>query len=268
MSGTVFVETLRRHWIALAFWAIGIASMALYIILVIPDVKTLQQYGDLIKNMPSFLLNALGATDAASIATPAGFLGYGFFGWIMLVMATYGVIYGLDITANDEERGTMDVLLSMPLPRWRIVLEKFLAYTVGVIVIVLISLIVLLWGINQSTALQSITAGQMIASSLNFIPATLIVMAFTAAVATLVRRRSVAAAIAAVFVIASWFVDAIGRSAPSMDGVRALSFFKYYDASSVIAHGLVITNVVGIMLVAVLLVAGAIWLFERRDVGV
>ncbi len=268
MSGTGFVETLRRHWIALTLWALGIASMALYIILVIPDMKTLQQYGDLIKNMPSFLLNALGASDAASIGTPAGFLGYGFFGWIMLVMATYGVIYGLDITANDEERGIMDILLSMPLPRWRIVLEKFLAYTVGVIVIAVTSLVVLLWGINQSAALQSITAGQVVASSFNFIPATLIVMAFTAAIATLVRRRSAAAAIAAVFVIASWFVDFIGRSAPSMDGVRAFSFFKYYDASSVIVHGLVVGNVLGVLIVAVALVAGAVWLFERRDVGV
>lgn len=267
MSGVVFLETLRRHARTMLYWALGVASMAVYIVLVIPDMSTLTKYNDLIKGMPTVLLSALGASDTVAMGTPAGFLGYSFFGWIMLVLAVYGVISGLDITANDEDRGTLDVLLSLPLPRWRIVIEKFAAYALAVVVIALTSLIVLLWGIRQSPALQTISDGQVIAGTLNFIPSTLLVMAFTAAVAVVVRRRNAAAGIAAVFVIASWFVDTLGRSAPSLDTVRTFSFFRYYDSMSVVLHGFVIGNVVLLVVIAVLLLAGAVTAFERRDIG-
>ncbi len=268
MSGSIFLETVRRNWRGMLLWGLGIALMAAYIVLIIPDSKTLQQYSSLIKTLPSVLINAIGGGDAASIGTPAGFMAYGFFGWIMLVMATYGVLAGLNITANEEDRGIMDVLLSLPLPRWRIVLEKFLAYCVIIAVIVLFSVVVLIWGIQNSVALNSIPISRVLESSLNFIPSTLLVMAFTAFVAVIVRRRTTAAAIAAVFVIASWFIDTLGRSAPSTDALRTLSFFRYYDSSGVMQNGLVLANVFGLLGVVVLLLVGTVWLFQRRDVGV
>jgi len=267
MSGVVFVETLRRHWRVMLYWALGIGSMAVYIVLVIPDMPTLTKYNDLIKGMPSFLTSALGVSDSLAMGTPGGFLAYGFFGWIMIMLAVYAVISGLDITANDEDRGTMDVMLSLPISRSRIVLEKFAAYAVAVVVIALTSLIALLWGIRQSVALQSVTDMQMIQGTLNFIPYTLLVMAFTAVVATLVRRRNTAAGIAAVFVIASWFIDTVGRSAPSLDGVRTFSFFRYYDSMTVVLHGIVVGNIVLIIVVILLLLIGTVFAFERRDVG-
>ena len=235
MSGSVFFETLRRRKWALLYWAVGIALLAAYIVVVIPDVKAITSYNALIKSLPPIMMNLLG-TDASALASPAGFLGYALFGYMILVLAAYGVIYGLDITANDEERGAMDVLLSMPIPRWRIVLEKFLAYTVGIILIAVLMIIVLLWGISSSAGLSSISAGQVIAASINFIPATLFVMAITALLAVVFRRREVAVAIAAMFVVASWLIDTIGRAAPSFDGLRALSFLKYYDGANVVGE--------------------------------
>ncbi len=266
MSGSVFFETLRRSWRGMLYWGIGIALMGVYVILVIPDVKMLQQYGGLINSMPKMLLSALGS-DAASIATPEGFLGYSFFGWIMLVLATYGVLAGLNITANEEDRGIMDVLLSLPLPRWRIVIEKFLAYAAMVIFIALLSFVTIWYMVQQSTVFHISTA-RLAEGMFNLIPATLVVIAFTAFVATLVRRRSTAAAIAAVFVVASYFVDVLGRSADSAGGLRALSFYSYYNGSEVLSKGLVWSSVIGLLIAMLILIGGATLAFERRDVGV
>lgn len=265
MSGAVFFETLRRSWRATLWWSLGIALMGVYVVAVIPDVKVLQQYGDLVKSMPKFLLAAVGG-DAASIATPEGFFGYSFFGWIMLVLATFGVLSGLNITANEEDRGIMDVLLSLPLPRWRVVLEKFLAYVIMVIVIALVSF-VSIWFMVQRSPVFTLSTARLAEGMFDLIPATLLVIAFTALVATLVRRRSAAAAIAAVFVIASYFVDVIGRSADSVGGLRAFSFYSYYNGSEVLTKGLVWINAIGLLVVAVLLIGLATAAFQRRDVG-
>ncbi len=267
MSGVVFIETLRRNWRAMLIWGIGVASMAGYIMVVIPDMKTLQQYAGLIKNLPPVLINALGG-DTASMGTPSGFLAYGFFGWIMLVMATWAVLTGLSLTANEEDRGIMDVLLALPLPRWRIIVERFLAQLVILILIVLISFMVLAWGSQQTEVLRSIPFDRIAGSTFNFIPATLFVLTLTALLAVIVRRRSTAAAIAAIIVIGSWFIDTVGKSAPSTDAIRTVSFFRYYDSSGVMQNGLVASHVIGLLVVSALMLAAAVWFFQRRDVGV
>ena len=96
--------------------------------------------------MPPLLLQAFGMTDAAQLATPAGFLDFGFFSYMMLVLAAYAVIAGLSVTANEEDRGIMDVLLSLPIPRWRLVVERFLAYAlILVLILVLTFLAAVVW---------------------------------------------------------------------------------------------------------------------------
>ncbi len=266
MSGSVFLETLRRSWRGTLYWALGIALMGVYVVAVIPDVKMLKQYGELVKTMPKMILAAVGG-DAANLATPEGFFGYSFFGWIMLVMATFGVVAGLNITANEEDRGIMDVLLSLPLPRWRIVVEKFLAYVVMVVFIALVSF-VSVWVLVQNSSVFTLSTARLAEGMFNLIPSTLLVIAFTALVATLVRRRNVAMGIAATFVVASYFVDVIGRSADSVGGLRALSFYSYYNGSEVLVKGIVWGSVIGLLIIAVLMIGGATAAFQRRDVGV
>src|SRR5664279_6230367 len=124
MTGVVFMHTLRRNWLTGLYWAIGIAILGAYIIVVIPNVDMLKQYADLVKTLPPLMLQLFGANNAAEIATPAGFLDFGFFSYTLLVMGAYAVVVGLNVTANEEDRGIMDITLSLPIPRWRLVLER------------------------------------------------------------------------------------------------------------------------------------------------
>src|SRR3954466_12868953 len=103
MTGVVFMNTLRRNWLNGLYWAIGIALLGVYIIVVVPNVDMLKQYADLVKTMPPLLLQAFGASASADITTPAGFLGFGFFSYILLVIAAYSVVAGLNVTANEED---------------------------------------------------------------------------------------------------------------------------------------------------------------------
>ncbi len=270
MSGAIFVETLRRSWRTALYLGLGVAAMAVYCMFIIPDDKTLKQVSSMVQNFP-VLINALGGGDAAFLATPEGMLNYAFFSWIVLLLAGYAVLAGLNITSSEEDRGIMDILLSAPVPRWRVVVEKFLAYVVIIVVAVLIGYAALVIGVQYTVVRSMLTVGtaaRFAESSFNMLPSTLIVLAFTALVATVIRRRNVAAAIASVFVVASFFVEMIGRSAPSADKLRLLSFYSYYDSAGVMKNGLAWGNVVGLLAVTALMVAGAVWAFRRRDINV
>jgi putative exporter of polyketide antibiotics len=73
-----------------------------------------------------------------------------------------------------------------------------------------------------------------------------------------------------VFVVGSYFVDFLGGAASGSlaDALRALSFFSYYDATTVMQTGLNWGSVALLLGVTAALVAGALWFFQRRDVGV
>jgi len=267
MTGVIFRETLRRNWKMATYWAIGIASMAVYAIVVIPDSNTLKQYADLLNTMPSFIMNMMGGADAKFAASPEGFLAISFFGWIMLVMAMYGVIAGLSVSIFEEDRGIMDMLLSTPVKRWTVIVEKLLAFTLLILGIVVVTFLTL-WFMTSRSPLFTISVGRMLEGCVNMIPGTFVVMTFTALMGVVVRRRNTATAIAAIFVTVSYFVDVIGRTAQVTNALRYFSFYSYYDSTGVLQNGLVPANVIGLLVVSLALFAGSLWFWQRRDVGV
>ncbi len=266
MTGVIFRETLRRSWKTMLLLGVGLAAMAAYMVLIFGDSELLKQFSGVIQNM-GFLVKTLGGGDAAFLATAAGMLNYGYFNWIVLLLAAYGVIAGLSITAGEEDRGILDILLSQPVPRWRVVVEKFLAYTIVLIGADAIGFVTLAVTAGNNPEIK-VSVARLLEGSINMLPPLLLVMAFTALVAVLVRRRNVAATVAAIFVIGSYFIEMIGRNAQAMEGLRSISFFTYFDSFGVMKNGLIWANVIGLLVVAVLLFIGVLWAFQRRDVGV
>ncbi|MEP7292533.1 MAG: ABC transporter permease subunit [Chloroflexota bacterium] len=268
MTGVVFTETLRRNWKAALYWGIGVALLGVYIIVAIPSVDVLQQYAGLISNMPPVLLAALGITDTAQMVTPEGFMSIGFFGYVMLVLAAYGVIAGLNVTANEEDRGILDMVLSLPIPRWRVLLERYFGYTV-LIILMLVLTGGLMWLSTMANAGMTFDTGKMFQGVLNLLPGTLTVLAFTVFAGGLLRSRGTAAAVAAGFVVLSYFIDFIGNAASgtAAANLRVVSFFSYYDGGHVMTTGLQWGNILVLVAAAVALVAAGTWFFERRDIG-
>lgn len=267
MTGVVFRETLRRSWRGMLYWGVGFGLYGLMIMLIVQDANILKQYGEIAKAFPPAIMQLLGG-DAASLATPEGFLAYGYFGYLLLIFAVYAIMAGLNVTANDEDAGIMDTVLSLPLPRWRLLLEKTLAYALLVIGIVAISFIGLFIGMQFSAL--AVDGSRLLQATFNMIPAALLILGFTVLAGALFRSKGTATAIAAVFVVGSYVLNFLGQAASGtiFDQLRRLSFFNYYDHQGVILHGLAWGNVALLLALAVLCAVGAIWTFERRDVGI
>ncbi len=267
MNGVVFWETLRRGWRGMIYWGLGFGVYGLVIMMVVQDSNMLKQYGEISKALPPALLQLFGG-DATSLATPEGFLAYGYFGYLLLIFAVYAILSGLNITANDEDAGIMDVVLSLPLPRWRVVLEKFLAYGLMIIGIVAISYLGLLIG-TRFSALQ-VDGSRLLQATVNIIPASLLILGFTALAGAVFRSKGTATGVAAFFVVGSYVLNFLGVAASGtlLDKVKGLSFFNYYDHQGVILHGLSVGNVILLLVLTVVCAGIAVWSFQRRDVGI
>ena len=267
MTGAVFVETLRRNWRQMLWWGLGIGALGLSVALMVPNSDMLHEYAQIIQSMPPSFLQMFGGEDAASVVTPAGFLDLIFFSYALLILAAYAVIAGLNVTANDEESRVLDVLLSTPVPRWRLVLEKFLAYSVITIGIVLLTFIGLWVGLMLTPAL-AIDQGKLLETALNMLPGSLLVLALTILLTSLFRQRNVAAAIAAVVIVGSYLVDSLGRqtSGSLFNAVRFISFYAYYDSATVLRNGLNWGNILILAVATIALMVAGLWLFQRRNI--
>lgn len=268
MTGAIFTLTLRRNLRAMLYWGIGLFVIGLYVMIVIPDMDALKQMTGLLETLPQPLLQAFGMSDdAAFMATPDGFVSFGFFSRAVIILAIYGVIAGLGISSNEEDQGILDVVLSLPLPRWRLIVEKFLAYSIVVVGITLLMMAGLLVGTQASTLEFSLN--RIVESALSTIPLTLLVMAITVCITSFVRRRGPAVAISAVVVAGSYLLNAIGSAAQeSVAGLLGrISFFAYYDSNDVMLNGLSLLNPLILSAAAILLIVVSVWAFQRRDVG-
>jgi ABC-2 type transport system permease protein len=269
MSGAVFAETLRRNWRAMLYWGVSVAALVFITVIIVPSVEMLQKVADMVKVLPPALIQAFGGEDAATLATPEGYLSVSLFSVLLLIFAVYALLAGLGVTSQEEDQGIMDIMLSLPIARWRIVLEKLAAYTLIIVGMILLTLVGF-WLAVAVTPSMTISAKQLLESVFNMLPGSLLMLAFTALVSTLVRRRNTAAGIAAAFLVVSYFIDVMGRAAKGtfIDSLRAVSFYSYYDYSNVMTKGLNWGYVILVLAVAGLLAAGTVWAFRRRDVGV
>jgi ABC-2 type transport system permease protein len=250
------------------YWAVGLSLLGFLIVLVVPDVDGLQNMAEVMASLPPFLLRAIGVGDDMTfLTTPEGWITIGFFGRMSLLIVFFPVIMGLRVTVNEEDSGTIDVLLSLPIERWRILLEKFAAYTASFLVIVTV-LFVSLWVASQLVGV-ALNPARLAETTFNALPSMVLILAFTIFVGTLVHSRRLALGIALAFVIGSFMLNTIGATASDSlaDQLRTFSFFRYFDSTTVMQNGLVWSNVFLLVAVTIVLFIGALWCFERRDVG-
>ncbi|RMF81620.1 MAG: hypothetical protein D6737_04465 [Chloroflexi bacterium] len=269
MIGAVFTQTLRTKWRQILYWGGGMGLMGLYAAAVVRDSEMLEQYSKIVESMPSFLLDAFGGGDAVFMATPEGFLSVEFFGWALLLFSVYAIIAGLNVVANEEDDGIMDVLLSWPIARWQIVVEKLLAQTVIIIGMLTLSFVGLLIGVNTSPVFDEMSVLTLVEGMVNMLPGTLLVLVLTTMISVIVRRKSLATGLAAAYVAASFFMDSIARAAgvTLLKGINLFSYFNYYEHVEVIQHGLQIDNLVIVLVASVVLMVVALIAFQQRDIG-
>jgi ABC-2 type transport system permease protein len=266
MRGELFLETLRRSWRTAFYWGLALGLISLFTVLFVQDLDALKQYEELFKTLPTGLLAALGMNVSREM-TPEVFINLAVFAQLVLIVPVYGILAGLSLTSNDEDEGIMDMVLTAPVARWRVIVERFAAFCAFIVLIALFNHIGVL--IGSKFVQLPLDLNKLAVASLNLIPLMIFTTAMTGLVATLVRRRSLAIGIAALIVIVSYFLDTLGAAASDsiLNTLRPLSYFRYYDSANIMFDGLNPLHLLILLGGALLMIGAAVYRWERRDVG-
>ena len=268
MSGIVISNTLRTSWKQILYWGLGLGALGLYIDFIASSPDIISGYAELFKSMPPALLQAFGASDVAIFTTSEGWIVSIFVSEAAIFLSVFAVMAGLNITANDEQSGVMDVILSLPISRAAYMLERWIGFALIGLAIVVLTAVITVGGI---AAMNIDAPGDVIfASILNLYPSTLLVMTVTSLLATVMRRRALAIGLSAAFVIVSYLFNAIGAAAggAAADLMEGLSYFSYVHGEAFVLGTYDPANTI-VVLLAVLIGFGlSLKMFVSRDIGI
>ena len=245
----------RRSVIA---WGLPLGLMSAFIVAIFPSVE--DALGKVTQDYPSGLKEAFGIGELAnveqylhaemlSLIVPLA-LGY---------LAVRAISCGLSGAA---ETGRLDVLLSAPVSRSRLVAAGFIATAIELAAVLLLT--ALLTGVGSVLSGAELSFGPAVAGFANVWPLALVFAGLGVVATGWSLRTSVVTGSVAGVLVAMYVIDLIGRLDPGLSEIRYVSVFKYYG--NAIEDGIEPLAFIGVMAAAVLIAAAGAWFLERRDV--
>jgi len=260
----VFTKTVRDlRWPT--FWvSLGCGVMTAYFAILFPTYSKLFDLNAILEKMgPAVKLLGASLGDASTLI---GFLHIELFSMILpAAMVAFAAGMASGFTAGEESRGTIDVLLSYPVSRARVVLEKWLAIVLACIVVVLV-----LWAFALTGAAISASAlpPDRLASALVML--VLLGLAFAdmaLAISAFSGNRGAAIGVTVALMVAMYLIDALSSIVDGLATIRPLSLFRYYMGGDPLRNGLSLGDAAVLAAVAAVFLAIAVVAFERRDLA-
>ena len=260
---SVFLKTLRDYRIPILGWGIG---MGLVVVSPMASVATLlstpQAREQLVGLAATFAWNA----DVVAVDTIGGYATFKI-GIFIFLIAVWPLLAASRMLRGEEDRGSLDLLLSLPRPRLDVALEKLAAMWTALLAMgLLIGLLTFAGG-------QKFGGGFSLGDGLLFGLNLALLCAVIGGVALLISQFTQEAGPAAGWTagLLLFFIvlDMVHRVIPNSEWISRFSPIYYYNRSKplVPSSGTNAGAMLLLLVLALVLSGAAIWLFARRDVG-
>ena len=260
---SIFLKTLRDYRVAILGWGIG---MGLVVVSPMASVAALvttpQEREQLVSLAATFAWNA----DTVAVDTIGGYATFKI-GIFIFLIAGWPLLAASRMLRGEEDRGSLDVLLSLPRPRLRVALEKLAAMWTALLAMgVLIGLLAFAGG-KKFGADFGLGDGLLFGVNLALICA--VIGGVALLISQFTQERGPAAGWTAGLLLIFVVLDMVHRVVPNTEWISRLSPIYYYNLSKPLipSYGTDAGGMLVQLALAVLLSGAAVWLFERRDVG-
>ncbi|MFB6165957.1 MAG: ABC transporter permease subunit [Haloarculaceae archaeon] len=253
----------RRRWRGTAALAVMLAALAALMVAFFPSVQASGvDFETYVASMPPAFRAAFGVE---AMTTIGGFLATELyqFAWVLLLGLYFAYLAG-GVVASDVERGRMDLLLSTPISRRRVVAEKFLSLLAPMVAVNVVGAVVVYAGtVAVGDPIDVIDLTMVHVLSLPYLLACAAIgLVFSVAL----HRADTAQRGALGLLFALFLVDSVSVSS-DYDWAGALSPTRYYDPTAILVRGEYDwTGAAILLLAAVALVLFAREYFQRVDV--
>jgi ABC-2 type transport system permease protein len=260
---SVYLKTLRDYRVAILGWGIGMGLVILSPMASVNALVTTPQAREaLVSLAATFAWNA----DVVAVDTIGGYATWKI-GVFIFLITVWPLLAASRMLRGEEDRGSLDVLLSVPRPRVRVALEKLAAMWTALIAMgVLIGLLAFAGGKKFGGEFNLVDA---LLFGLNVALVCAVIGGIALLISQFTQERGPAAGWTAGLLLIFIVLDMVHRVVPDTEWISHLSPLYYYNLSKplVPGHGANAAAMLFLLALALALSGTAIWLFARRDVG-
>ncbi len=260
---TIFARALREERGALIGWTIGVVAFCLVMLSIFPSIHGNVNFSKLLDAYPEALRKMF---QVENYTTGPGYLRAEVFSFVApLLLTLFAVLWGSDLSAGEEERRTIDLLLANPVSRRRFVLEKWLALIVGTVILA-VALEVALGVVGPLFKLHvawSRLTAEVLGSWLFAIAFGTLALSLGAATG----RRGLARGITTTLALASYLLSTLSNLVSWLRPVRNLSLWQHTLGVDPLGTGLHLDRIALVVAVTLLIGAIGLWAFDRRDLA-
>ncbi|HEY62410.1 MAG TPA: ABC transporter permease subunit [Anaerolineae bacterium] len=260
---SLIIHEIRIRRGAILGWGFGTAGFALLYISIYPQFADQMSAFQNILDLPIY--QALGVT---SMSTFSGYASSTLLNFLPIILGIYALITSTFTLAGEEDRGTLEILVALPLARWQIVIAKSIALIITVLLIMLftevgglLSLYLVLQQVNVD-----VSTFQFAIVIINALPITYFFMMLGLFLGAFLPTRGAASMMATAILIISYLGNNLFRLVESLQEWRRFFPFYYYDSTTrVFQEGIQIGDVLILLSGALLFWLLAIASFNRRN---
>ena len=183
---------------------------------------------------------------------------------VPLVLVGYAIAAGSTTIAGEEEHGTLEILLTQPVSRTRVALQKY-AGTIMALAILTVAFAAVLLVATPVFDLSVGVLDELAATLSAFLLATMY-GAVALALGCGTGRRTLAAGGASALAVGAYLLNSLAGLVKGLRTFRSLSPFWWYAGNNPLKNGLSLLHVALLLAVTMCAVALAVFTFGRRDI--
>lgn len=260
---------LRLIWQELKFrrnavigWGLGLSFFPIVYIGIYPQVAD---------QMAGFADLEFYKAMGMSLGTFADWVGSILVIMLPLVASIYALINGTGTLAGEEEDGRLEMVVTLPIPRWQIVTAKAIALSISsmfiYLIIALISAIV--FRSIESQIVTDMTGMDLFYAVISSWPLLFAVGMIAIFLAAFCSNRRIAGVISATILVISYFGNNLAGSTSALEPFEPFFLFTYLDASGkAVLEGQQMGDLLVLLSIGLVSFFLALVFFERRNLTV
>ena len=265
MLNNTFLKSLRDLRRSIGWWALGLFLYTFVIILMFPSIRDIPELNEILGEEDSIFRAFAGNVE--DFSSPEGYLTAETYSFMLpMLFIVFSLWLGTSWLAGEERRGTLEVLLSHPVRRSSVLLQKFAAIVAANAVLGIVVLVASVGGI---------VVVDMDISLFKVIQTCVSLVIFGSAFAALAvflggwtGKSSITMGVGSAVGILGYVANSFAPIVDGLSWAQYLSPIYYYIGGDPLSNGLNLVHVGVLVVVSGTLVGLASYLFERRDLAV
>ncbi len=248
---------------SVAIWGAALGALGVMMVAIFPGMASGPGLEQMTDALPQGMMQAVGMEDMSSLSTITGFLEAEIFGLVLpLAIPFFAILAAAGAIAGAEENGTIDVLMSNPLPRWQLIAAYFVSTAVSLAgVLALFGLI--LWGSAQFIDAE-LPFGTVAEGVFGAWPLALFFGGLGMVASAILRGRMLAVGVAGGVLFVMYFLNVVSGLVEELEFLEYFSAIYYYGAP--LTEGIDWTNFAILTGAAIVLAVAAVFAFQKRDI--